>query len=182
MFLGTAEAVIEDGLESAVRGRLIGVPCKGVRVEGVGWLQLCPVGLRNPDDLAGQLGQHEPVCFRTEDVIQLSVDNRISPQDRAVRELAPEEPSDIVGGDGVWLECRQFFVKCLQSRCDFLPEFTHDDRTAGTVQNIARAVVVGTEIDEGADRPVFANHLCDQVFVEAVLGRNDVAVIGQMWF
>ncbi|MED6309538.1 MAG: hypothetical protein VX624_06515 [Pseudomonadota bacterium] len=63
VFLGTAEAVIEDGLESAVRGRLIGVPCKGFRVEGVEWLQLCPVGFRNPNDLAGQLGQHEPVYF-----------------------------------------------------------------------------------------------------------------------
>ena len=63
VFLGTAEAVIEGGFESVVRGRLIGVPCKGFRVEGVEWLQLCPVGFRNSNDFAGQLGQHEPACF-----------------------------------------------------------------------------------------------------------------------
>ena len=182
VFVGTAEAVIKNGLESAVRGRLISVPREGVRIEGVEWLQLCLVSLRNPDDLAGQLGQHELVCLRTEDVIRLSVDYCIGPQEIALRELAPEGPSDIVGGDGVWLKCLQFFVKFLQSRCDFTSEFTHDDFAAGTEQNIVRSMVACAEIDEGADRPVFANYLCDQVFVEAVLGQNDVAVIGQMWF
>ena len=47
---------------------------------------------------------------------------------------------------------------------------------------MARALAVGAEIDEGANRAVLADHFCNKSFVQAVLDRDNITVIGKMGF
>ena len=58
----------------------------------------------------------------------------------------------------------------------FAVELADDDRASGAELNVTRAVIVGPEIDECADRAWTADDLGKGVFVETVLHRDDVAI------
>ena len=47
---------------------------------------------------------------------------------------------------------------------------------------MAWALAVGAEIDQGANRAVLADHFCNKSFVQAVLDRDNITVIGKMGF
>ena len=60
-------------------------------------------------------------------------------------------------------------------------DLADDDGAAAAEMDNARLDIVGAEIDEAADRPLVADDPGDDELIEAVLGGNDVAVVGEMW-
>ena len=68
----------------------------------------------------------------------------------------------------------------LDARRTAAVELAHDHGTPTTVQDDARAVVVGAEIDEAADRARRPDDLGDHPLVQPVLGRDHYAVRREM--
>ena len=59
-------------------------------------------------------------------------------------------------------------------------EFADHDCAMATVVHDARFKVIGAEIDETADCALLAHNFADDEFVETVLRRHDIAVVGKV--
>ncbi len=68
----------------------------------------------------------------------------------------------------------------LDARRTASVDLAYDHGRASAVEDDARREVIGAEIDKGADRPCLADDLGDHELVEAVLHRDDEAVLGEM--
>ena len=166
-------------LENLVGGGLVGVPGEAAGIERIEGLERRAAFLGDPDDLAGQFGEHCAILQRPEHVVQLCLNQRVGPKQRAVGELAQRSPRCSASR---WRSVRNAEVYLSNLRCvaSFRRRAADDDRTPRAEQNIARAVIVGPEIDECADRAWTADDLGKNVFVETVLHRDDVAVFAKV--
>ncbi len=161
----------------------VGSGCRrreGGGIEAIESLWLDVVGAGDAADFQRQLGQHGPVARIGQYIDDAVVSQRRAEQQRAVDQLAPQEAPDIVGKDSLGIEFVQQTVDCFDSLCRLAIEFPDHDRAAPAVVHHARRQVIGTEIDEAADHPLDADDGRDDLFVEAVLRRNDVTVGGEM--
>ncbi len=124
--------------------------------------------------------QHRSIGRVGEHVGDAVIGQRRAEQQRAIDQFAPEIAPDIAGQDRVRLELQHQRIDCLDAWRRLAVEFADDDRAVTAIVHHARLQIVGAEIDEAADDMLLADNVGDDVLIEAVLGRDDVAVSGEM--
>ena len=101
-------------------------------------------------------------------------------QQRAVAHLAPEVAPDVVGGDGFGFDQLQKAMHLGHAVAHAPVEFPHSYGGAVAEEDAARLQPVGAVVDETAHRVLGPDARGDDLFVEPVLGRDDIAARREM--
>ena len=108
------------------------------------------------------------------------VGQRRREEQRAIAELAVEVAPDVLRQHRVGLEDPQHVVHRARARQDAPVDLADDDGAAIAAQDPPRRQPVRAVVDEAAHRARLADMPGDDEFVEAVLRREDEAVLGEM--
>ena len=151
---------------------------EGARVESVERLQLDLGSGRDGDDLARQGDEDRAELRLRQAVGDRFVGEGGGEQQRAIGELAPQIAPDVRRQHRLLVEDPHQAVDLLDARRGLAVQLAHHHGAMAGIGHDARRQIVCTEIDEGTDGALLADARGNHLLVEAVLQRDDVAVVG----